>query len=806
MDVDRDDLGPADDRADQPLARGGSELFGALGRTGAVVGPTGEAMDHWGTGVTCYATGVHGGDVSVVFSDGVHVRKSIQSHTATKFFRDVGDHVHEGGVRITSTTEVSCTINIQTRTGEMVATYDATPARDRVVITQAVHKVANFIGEQWLYNPGPDPVTVGVFDGKTRLHTVHLGTGGQDRQAELPDEIFDKQSFNRALDLRAGDGENFVAMSVMRIGETKGSLLASAGLPMGEQAGSYVQYVPRLLNNYGGQDQHSGISVVNVGDVATEIEIDLRMVDPTSGLLYTQTIASRDPVAPGTSWGTYVDNGLLDWDGSTFGSALIRSKDAPIVATINEDRRSGRQRGGSYTTIAEPQRNVVFTQFPHVTRSGGGATWVGEIQLADASGLGTRCQMRFAPDPPLLQPPTYQFEIPAHGSKVVRGDDPAGGSTRVPLGYNSSANVLCDRPVTGVFTMAHTGSPEDPHHPNHHDDSDASVTTGLHLSTIEPYVGLEDSGTVCSTLTEALELTEDTRKMSIILGVLGNIDLLNGWVSDSSTIGGVEHVWDLYNHQTTVAAWTGHEASVGLEWNIASTSAEAYFAVASGLDEVADWYGPFASIGVTAEVGPASNLATQLALGFGVSATGGTSTFINRKDLDGDGTLELLDPTHPDAVWGASAAVGLSASWGAGFWIPTGTPLAVTGEINFVEGGSGQHAVAIRSAYEWLARRGGLFIPLDVNLVDVDSGNDCLALDPQWGEDPETAEAMQCVLEFGEPGDSHIYRSTIQGLAMCRMYGAQQCLGPVGALVLATLNGLATIRDTQNGLDAICNG
>jgi hypothetical protein len=147
----------------------------------------------------------------------------------------------------------------------------------------------------------------------------------------------------------------------------------------GAGEGATTLNAPRVVKAFYGYE--SGLRVQNIGDVATDITVELKFGSDT----HTKTYAG---VQPGAAIGMYMGSASqipasLVGQTQKRGSAVITSSGEPIVATVNEDNRT-EGRGVTYNAIPEG-RETSMVIFPQVLARY--ASYSGGVQVQNVSSV-----------------------------------------------------------------------------------------------------------------------------------------------------------------------------------------------------------------------------------------------------------------------------------------------------------------------------------------------------------------------------------------------------------------------------------
>ncbi len=201
--------------------------------------------------------------------------------------------------------------------------------------------------------------------------------------------------------------------------------------------GATKLYVPRLVRNY--YDYQGGLTIQNVGTAATNVTITYYF----GGNTYTQTINNIQPNACKI---LYMPNVTELGTVAGSGSAIIVSSGQPIVATVNEDNRTGAalpgHEGRSVTYNAIPDgKQTTAVLFPQVTSKFYGYCSGVQIQNVGAAPANV----------------TATFSMPGHTDIVVTAvvqpnaskDWFAPNVVTYP-DFNGSVVITSDQPIVGI--------------------------------------------------------------------------------------------------------------------------------------------------------------------------------------------------------------------------------------------------------------------------------------------------------------------------------------------------------------------
>jgi hypothetical protein len=227
----------------------------------------------------------------------------------------------------------------------------------------------------------------------------------------------------------------------------------------GFSSGADVLYMPRVVKNY--YNYQSGFKVQNIGTGSFTVEVTYFFGTET----YTQTSTT---IGPGQAWGPYLGQesqlpaSMAGVSGS--GSAIIVAPEgSEIVAMVNEDNRD-LGRGSTYNAFAADAatHDVFFAQI--VAEYYG---YCGGFQIQNVEDTGATCTVTYNP-----------------GNIVVSGISVAGGTSYsafapnfVPINFNGSVSVSCDKNIVGIGNMSHRHD-VDTRYPRNYGDS-ASTYNGI---------------------------------------------------------------------------------------------------------------------------------------------------------------------------------------------------------------------------------------------------------------------------------------------------------------------------------------
>lgn len=276
----------------------------------------------------------------------------------------------------------------------------------------------------------------------------------------------------------------------------------------------------------------------------------------------------------------------------------------------------------------------------------------------------------------------------------------------------------------------------------------------------------------CELLAPLGEFGDDALHSGFVLGVEGE-----GVLGAGVGFGGIDLVWDFYHQQLTVSRYSG--AGIGAPG--IGASVQGYVGLGLGFDHgVSDWDGYFVT--ATAEIGlPLLDDYVSL----------DPAVFVSAVDENGDGFIapsEMLAPPH--GVYGFTMGVSLGFDL-----LPD--PLPIEGSVT--EGYWRPYKRAIRHYYDELRDTKMFFVePMQVRLVDHHSGEEC---DSQW---PDVDGERDCVIEFGNPGDSYLRRSINTAYSVCHITG--RCALPLSWPMSATALSIAALRTSGLSFESFCPG
>ncbi len=327
-----------------------------------------------------------------------------------------------------------------------------------------------------------------------------------------------------------------------------------------------------------------------------------------------------------------------------------------------------------------------------------------------------------------------------------------------------------------------------------------------------PAIGFEPAGSQPprSPVCELLELQreylggETGMQLAYVTGVAGSLDLVNGWWPDTWTLPpdsahvGFESVHDLYHHQSTMARWSGSEVTFATSMGWGSAAGKRYVATAFGLGHgVTDWYGPSTAVGLAVGIGPAIDL--PVSLGIGVDVTGFAS-------------VANGSPVYPPAgVAGSAVGISLSATLGdESIPIPVpGLPgAALDLGASWFDGETMQSSPHIKQAYDELTA--AYFGTLSVRLLRASDRAECLSVEPHWPYTDASRQLLsntECILEFGNDGDSHLSRAFQHAAGVCALVGPVRCIAPTGPVwpIVQMSTIIGAHRDTSTFWDEYCD-
>jgi len=205
-------------------------------------------------------------------------------------------------------------------------------------------------------------------------------------------------------------------------------------------AGATKLYVPRLVRNYYGYQ--GGLTIQNVGTADATVTITYKF----GANSYTQTVTGLKKYA---SKVLYMPNVTELGTATGTGSAVLTSNQ-PIVATANEDNRSGdpalpnhQGRGITYNAIPDGQQTTTIL-FPQVTSKFYG--YCGGVQIQNVGTADAHVTATFS-KPGTTDVVVGPVTVPQNSPKdwfapTVLGD--AG------LNWNGSVVVTSDQPIVGI--------------------------------------------------------------------------------------------------------------------------------------------------------------------------------------------------------------------------------------------------------------------------------------------------------------------------------------------------------------------
>jgi len=276
----------------------------------------------------------------------------------------------------------------------------------------------------------------------------------------------------------------------------------------------------------------------------------------------------------------------------------------------------------------------------------------------------------------------------------------------------------------------------------------------------------------CDLLAPLGEFGDDALRSGMVLGVEGE-----GVLGAGVGFGGFDLVWDFYHQQMTVSRYSG--AGIGAPG--IGASVQGYVGLALGFDHgVSDWDGYFVT--ATAEIG-------LPLLDDYVSFD--PAVYVSAVDDNGDGFIapsEMLAP--PNGVYGFTMGVSL------GFELLP-DPLPIEGSIT--EGYWRQYKRAVRHYYDEFKDTRMFFVKkMEVRLVDHHTGQLC---DERW---PDVDGERDCVIEFGNPGDSWLRRSVNTAYSVCHITG--RCALPLTWPMSATALSVGALRTSGLSFESFCPG
>lgn len=284
---------------------------------------------------------------------------------------------------------------------------------------------------------------------------------------------------------------------------------------------------------------------------------------------------------------------------------------------------------------------------------------------------------------------------------------------------------------------------------------------------------------VCEILEPVLEFGEPSARLGYVIGAEGT-----GTLPGVVGVSGYDIVWDLYHHQLAAHQYRGG----GLTSNIGpATGVGAYAGMAFNFQNgVGDWEGYF--------VTGSANIGLPYLREYGSLDP---IMFVSGKDHDGDGHIDALNEIDPYGVNGFAVGVSTGATL-----IPD--PLPVSG--NLTSARWSRHDSMTRALYDELADVDIRWAPDPVvRLVDPDTGAECLETNPDWPDPLPGAdgEIQDCVIEFGDPEDSHLRRAVDDSMAMCHFSGG--CAIPLAWPAATVALAVGLLRDQADKLRKRCD-
>ena len=258
---------------------------------------------------------------------------------------------------------------------------------------------------------------------------------------------------------------------------------------------------------------------------------------------------------------------------------------------------------------------------------------------------------------------------------------------------------------------------------------------------------------------------------------------------------GRDYVWDLYHHQLTVSRYYGAGVTSGIA--AGKTGATAYVGAAFNFDHgVSDWDGYF----VTA----AASFGLELELPFvgEVDASITPAFYVTAEDKNGNHVIDSHEEViFPNGVYGFTVGLSTGAEY-----LPVPDPVPfLEGELSLTEGLWEPDNEAIRDVYDELDDARILFFwDLQVRLVDHHTGEDCLEANPDWPYEPAgySGPHLECVVEFGDPEESHLKRSLDTGASICELSG--DCAVPLTWPLASTALAVGFSRDLGASVGEYC--
>ena len=274
----------------------------------------------------------------------------------------------------------------------------------------------------------------------------------------------------------------------------------------------------------------------------------------------------------------------------------------------------------------------------------------------------------------------------------------------------------------------------------------------------------------CTLLGPLAELGDDGMRSGLVVGVEGE-----GVLGAAVGFGGFDLVWDLYHQQLSVSSYAG--AGFGIPG--AGASVSGYVGAAFGFEQgVAEWDGYM--------VGASADISLPLLRDF-VSLE--PSVFVSGEDRNADHVVspsEVLAP--PSGVYGFTMGVSLGFDL-----LPDPSP--VGGSI--VEGLWQPYKSAVGDIYRRLQGVKMFYVKdLEVRLVDAEDGEAC---PDAW---PAQEGARDCVIEFGNPGDSYLKRSVHTAYSICYLTG--RCAVPLSWPMSASAMAVGALRSSGLSFSQMC--
>jgi len=289
----------------------------------------------------------------------------------------------------------------------------------------------------------------------------------------------------------------------------------------------------------------------------------------------------------------------------------------------------------------------------------------------------------------------------------------------------------------------------------------------------------------CSLLAPLASHFDELIKAGFFVGVSANRS-----VGPITYNNGYDIVFDLYHHQMTVSAYQTEGLRTGLT---IGGGASAYFGAAFNFQRgAAEWNGYFVTTEATVNAAEIV-LPVLAALPIDIEASVTPSVFVSGEDPDGDG---IPTPIYPDGVYGFGIALGVGGSLSSDV-----LPVPALPDVSATQGLWAFDAERLREMYDRLegSRLFGISRPLEAKLLDAETGEDCLERDPDW---PSSDDPPQCVLQFGDPNDSHLRQGLSTALAICELTG--DCSVPLAWPFAGLSLAIGSLRDAGEDLQAEC--